>query len=148
MKWSLKIGRYSGIDVRMHVTFLLLVGWIALLYWRQGQSASDAVVGVAFILFIFLCVILHEFGHALAARRYDIKTRDIILLPIGGVARLEKMPTNPLHEFWISIAGPAVNVVLAADGYPESPHGSVGPSTCEAAGSTTCCSSWTAVVSW
>jgi Zn-dependent protease/CBS domain-containing protein len=98
----------------MHVTFLLLVGWVGLLYWRQGQSASDAVVGVAFILFIFLCVILHEFGHALAARRYGIKTRDIILLPIGGVARLEKMPTNPLHELWISVAGPAVNVAIAA----------------------------------
>ena len=86
MKWSLKIGRFSGIDVRMHVTFLLLVGWVALLYWRQGQSVSAAFTGVAFILAIFLCVILHEFGHALAARRYVIKTRDIILLPIGGVA--------------------------------------------------------------
>ena len=114
MKWSLKIGRYSGIDVRMHFTFLLLVGWVALLYWRQGQSVSAAVTGVAFILAIFLCVVLHEFGHALAARRYGIKTRDIILLPIGGVARIEKMPTNPLHELWISIAGPAVNVAIAA----------------------------------
>ena len=114
MKWSLKIGRFSGIDVRMHITFLLLVGWVALLYGRQGQSVSAAVAGVAFILSVFLCVILHEFGHALAARRYGIKTRDIILLPIGGVARLEKMPTNPLHELWISIAGPAVNVVIAA----------------------------------
>ncbi len=114
MKWSLKVGQYSGIDVRMHLTFLLLVGWVALLYWRQGQSVSAAVAGVAFILAIFLCVVLHEFGHALAARRYGIKTRDIILLPIGGVARLEKMPTNPLHELWISLAGPAVNVAIAA----------------------------------
>ena len=114
MKWSLKIGRFSGIDVRMHITFLLLVGWFALVYWRQGQSVSAAVTGVVFILSVFLCVILHEFGHALAARRYGIKTRDIILLPIGGVARLEKMPTNPLHELWISIAGPAVNVAIAA----------------------------------
>jgi len=114
MKWSIRIGRFSGIDVRMHITFLLLVGWVALVYWRQGQSVSAAVAGVAFILSVFLCVILHEFGHALAARRYGIKTRDIILLPIGGVARLEKMPTNPLHELCISIAGPAVNVVIAA----------------------------------
>jgi Zn-dependent protease len=98
----------------MHITFLLLVGWVALVFWRQGQSVSAAVAGVAFILSVFLCVILHEFGHALAARRYGIKTRDIILLPIGGVARLEKMPTNPLHELWISIAGPAVNVAIAA----------------------------------
>lgn len=114
MKWSFKIGRYSGIDVRMHITFLFLVGWFALLYWRQGQSVSAAITGVAFILAIFLCVLLHEFGHALAARRYGIRTRDIILLPIGGVARLERMPTNPLHELWISIAGPAVNVAIAA----------------------------------
>ena len=98
----------------MHITFLLLVGWVALMYGRQGQSISAAIAGVAFILSVFLCVILHEFGHALAARRYGIKTRDIILLPIGGVARLERMPTNPRHELWISIAGPAVNVVIAA----------------------------------
>ena len=114
MKWSLKIGRFSGIDVRMHITFLLLVGWIALLYWRQGQSLAAAITGVVFILAIFLCVVLHEFGHALAARRYGIKTRDIVLLPIGGVARLEKLPTTPLHELWVSLAGPAVNVAIAA----------------------------------
>ena len=84
MKWSLKIGRFAGIDVYMHVTFLLLVSWVAFLYWRQGQSVLSAVVGVTFILTVFLCVVLHEFGHALTARRYGIKTRDIILLPIGG----------------------------------------------------------------
>ena len=98
----------------MHITFLLLIGWVALLYWRQGQSVASALAGVIFILAVFLCVVLHEFGHALAARRYGIRTRDIILLPIGGVARLEKMPTNPLHELWVSLAGPAVNVVIAA----------------------------------
>ena len=114
MKWSLKVGRFSGIDVRMHITFLLLVGWIALLYWQQGQSLAAALIGVMFILTIFLCVILHEFGHALAARRYGIRTRDIVLLPIGGVARLEKLPTTPLHELWVSLAGPAVNVAIAA----------------------------------
>lgn len=114
MKWSLRLGRFSGIDVRMHITFLLLIGWLALIYWRQGQSIAAALAGVIFILAIFLCVVLHEFGHALAARRYGIRTRDIILLPIGGVARLEKMPTNPLHELWVSLAGPAVNVAIAA----------------------------------
>ena len=114
MKWSLRIGRFSGIDVRMHITFLLLVGWVALVYWRQDQSVVAALAGVTFILAIFLCVILHEFGHALAARRYGIRTRDIILLPIGGVARLEKLPANPLHELWVSLAGPAVNVAIAA----------------------------------
>jgi Zn-dependent protease/CBS domain-containing protein len=113
MKWSLKIGRFSGIDVYMHVTFLLLISWVALMYYRQDQSMTAAAAGVLFILAIFLCVVLHEFGHALTARRYGIKTRDIILLPIGGVARLERLPTNPLQELWVALAGPAVNVVIA-----------------------------------
>ena len=117
MKWSLKIGRFAGIDVYMHVTFLLLVSWVAFLYWRQGQSVLSAVVGVTFILAVFLCVVLHEFGHALTARRYGIKTRDIILLPIGGVARLESLPTQPLQELWVALAGPAVNIVIAAGLY-------------------------------
>ena len=114
MKWSLKMGRFSGIDVRMHLTFILLIGWVAFLHWQQGQSFAAAVVGVIFILLIFLCVLLHEFGHALAARRYGIKTRDIILLPIGGVARLERLPTNPRQELYVALAGPAVNLVIAA----------------------------------
>ena len=114
MRWSFKIGRYAGIDVHMHVTFLLLIAWMALLHWRQDQSISAAVLGVSFILAVFLCVVLHEYGHALAARRYGIQTRDITLFPIGGVARLEKIPTNPIQELSVALAGPAVNVVLAA----------------------------------
>ena len=114
MKWSIRVGRLAGIDLYMHVTFLLLVGWVAFMYWRQGQSIGSAVIGVIFILTVFLCVILHELGHALTARRYGIKTRDIILLPIGGVARLERLPTQPLQELWVALAGPAVNIVIAA----------------------------------
>ena len=114
MKWSLKLGRFSGIDVYMHFTFILLISWVAFVNWRQGQSFAAAVAGVTFILAIFLCVVLHEFGHALSARHYGIKTRDIILLPIGGVARLERLPTNPRQELWVALAGPAVNVVIAA----------------------------------
>lgn len=112
MKWSFKVARFAGIDVFVHFTFILLIGWVAMIHWRQEQSVSAALAGVFFILVIFLCVVLHEFGHALMARRYGIKTRDIILLPIGGVARLERLPTNPLQELWVAIAGPAVNLVI------------------------------------
>ena len=114
MKWSIKIGRFAGIDVFMHLTFILLVGWVALMHWQQGRSVTAALIGVMFILAIFLCVVLHEFGHALMARRYGIQTRDIILLPIGGLARLEKMPHRPLQELWVALAGPAVYGVIAA----------------------------------
>lgn len=112
-KWSLKLGRFAGIDVYVHFTFLLLVTWVAFVYWRQDENFAAAAAGVAYLLIVFLCVVLHEYGHALTAKRYGIKTRDIILLPIGGVARLERLPTNPLQELWVALAGPAVNVVIA-----------------------------------
>jgi Zn-dependent protease len=97
----------------MHFTFILLIGWVAFVHWREGQSIAAAAAGVIFVLTVFLCVILHEFGHALTARRYGITTRDIILLPIGGVARLERLPTHPLQELQVALAGPAVNVVIS-----------------------------------
>src|SRR3989339_942002 len=96
MRWSWKIGEYAGIVVYMHVTFLLIIGWVFLSHWIQGNNLATALTGVAFVLALFGCVVLHEFGHALAARKYGIKTKDITLLPIGGVARLEKMPENPV----------------------------------------------------
>jgi len=114
MKWSMKLAEFAGIAVRVHATFLILVGWVALASWQAEQTVAAVVGGIAFILAIFVCIVLHEFGHALTARRYGIRTRDITLLPIGGVARLERMPEEPRQELLVAIAGPAVNVVIAA----------------------------------
>src|SRR5688572_27149898 len=85
MKWSIKLGTYAGIRVYLHWTFALLIGWIFFAHLRAGQTVTQALEGVAFVLSLFGCVLLHEYGHALTARRYGVKTRDITLLPIGGV---------------------------------------------------------------
>jgi Zn-dependent protease/CBS domain-containing protein len=113
MKWSWKIGRFAGIDVYIHATFLLLVTFFGFSYWQQTRTVAGTLEGIFFLLALFLTVILHEYGHALTARRYGIKTRDITLLPIGGVARLERMPEKPLQELWVALAGPLVNLVIA-----------------------------------
>jgi Zn-dependent protease/CBS domain-containing protein len=114
MKWSIKIGRLLGIDIYIHFTFFLLLLFLGWVYWQTTQRVDAVVAGIAFILALFGCVVLHELGHALTARKYGVKTRDIILLPIGGVARLERLPEKPIQEFWVAVAGPAVNVVIAA----------------------------------
>ena len=114
MKAAWKIGTFSGIDVFIHATFILIIGWVGLSYWQQTQTLAGTLEGILFTLILFSFVVFHEFGHALTARRYGIKTRDITLYPIGGVARLERMPEKPVQEFWVALAGPAVNVVIAA----------------------------------
>lgn len=113
MKWALKLGVAAGIPIYLHASFVLIVAWVALRYWAIAQSVTVMLQGVAFILLLFGCVVLHELGHALMARRYGIRTRDITLWPIGGVARLERMPEQPLQEFFVAIAGPAVNIAIA-----------------------------------
>ena len=116
MKWSAKIGRFAGIDVYIHVTFLALLGYFAVVFWNESHSYAAVATGLGLVLALFVCVLLHEYGHALTARRFGIRTRHITLLPIGGVALLESMPKDPKREILVALAGPAVNLVLAALG--------------------------------
>lgn len=111
MKWSWRIGRLAGIALYVHSTFVLLLAWVAFREWAFGLTAVAA--SLVYIVALFAIVVLHELGHALTARRYGIRTRDIILLPIGGVARLERMPRDPRQELLVALAGPAVNVAIA-----------------------------------
>ena len=113
MRWSWRIARIAGIDVHIHVTFLLLLAFYAVPAYQRGGLAA-AATALATIGLLFAIVTMHEYGHALTARHYGIPTRDITLLPIGGVARLERMPKEPRQELVIALAGPAVNAVLAA----------------------------------
>lgn len=113
MSWSVTIARVWGSEIRIHITFLLLLAWIGIASYLQG-GANAALDSVLFVIAVFACVALHELGHALAARRYGITTPDITLLPIGGLARLSRIPERPSEEIVIALAGPAVNVVIAA----------------------------------
>ena len=113
MKWSWKLTRLAGIDVYVHLTFFLVLIWIGLSVWQQTANPVAVVQGIGFVIALFACVVMHEFGHALTARRFGIKTRRITLLPIGGVALMERMPRDPKQEILVALAGPAVNVVIA-----------------------------------
>ena len=114
MKWSWKLGRFAGVDTYVHASFLLLVGWAAWAAWTGAGTGVAVVLGLLFLVGVFASVLLHELGHALAARRYGIRTLGITLLPIGGLAQLEGEPRTPKQELVIALAGPAVNFVLAA----------------------------------
>ena len=112
MNWSFRIARITGIEVRVHLFFLLmLLGFGAVEMARGGAQA--AVSALIFISLVFLCVLLHEFGHAYAALAFGIRTPDITLLPIGGLARLDRIPEKPSQELIIALAGPLVNVLIA-----------------------------------
>jgi len=113
MPWSITIARVAGSELRVHLTFFLLLAFVGIDDYQQGGPAA-ALRGIVLIVAVFACVVLHELGHALAARRYGIKTPDITVLPIGGLARLSRMPDKPSEEIVIALAGPLVNVVIAA----------------------------------
>lgn len=108
MRWSFRLITIAGIRIEVHVTFLLMVAALALF----RRSSNPIWFTVAELLLVFLCVLLHELGHALAARRYGIQTREIVLLPIGGLARLERMPEKPGQEIVVALAGPGVNLII------------------------------------
>jgi stage IV sporulation protein FB len=112
MLWSFPIAVIAGTVVRLHVTFLLFLIWIGAAQWRAGGQQA-ALEGILYIVLIFACVLAHEFGHIFAARRYGIRTPEVTLSPIGGVASLERIPEKPREELVVALAGPAVNVVIA-----------------------------------
>lgn len=113
MKGSYRIGTFFGIGVYLHFTFLLLLAFLTWVEYQSTGSLAEALSMLGFIVALFICLVMHEYGHALTARRFGIKTKDITLLPIGGIARLERMPDKPWQEFVVAIAGPMVNVVIA-----------------------------------
>ncbi|TXB67901.1 site-2 protease family protein [Phaeodactylibacter luteus] len=113
MKGALQIARVFGIPVQVHWTFLLIFVWVLIKGLSEAWDWEAIGWMMAFVLAIFFCVVLHEFGHALTARRYGVQTRDIILSPIGGVARLDRLPDDPRHEFMVALAGPMVNLFIS-----------------------------------
>ena len=113
MKANLNLGRICGIKIKIHWTFLFLIAWIVFDEIKRGGNMDSVLFNVSFVLAVFLCVVLHELGHALTAKRFGINTKSITLLPIGGMASLDKLPESPKQEFLVVIAGPFVNTAIA-----------------------------------
>jgi Zn-dependent protease/CBS domain-containing protein len=113
MRWSWRIARIAGIPIAVHGTFVILLAWVAWAHFLLRHRLADVGEGLVFILLLFGIVLLHELSHALTAKRFGIPTRDILLLPIGGISRMEQMPTNPRQELIVALAGPALNLTLA-----------------------------------
>ena len=111
MKWSINAGRLFGIKLRIHVTFFLLLLYVFFSDIKEGFG--QAGLSVLFVCAIFACVVIHELSHSLVARRFGREPKSITLLPIGGVAAIDMMPTKPSQEIVISIVGPATNIVIA-----------------------------------
>jgi Zn-dependent protease/CBS domain-containing protein len=111
--WTFNLGRVAGIAIRAHVTLVLLLVWIAISYAVQGAGVAASAVGIALVISVFAVIVVHELGHALVARHYGIGTRDILLLPIGGISSLERMPERPSQELAVALVGPMINIVLA-----------------------------------
>src|SRR3954468_3887761 len=112
MRWAYRIGAVAGTDIKVHATFLLVVGWWALIGYSEA-GAAGALFRALELIALFACVLFHEFGHILMARRFGVRTPDVILLPIGGVARLERIPDEPTQELLIAVAGPLVTLAIA-----------------------------------
>lgn len=113
MGWSFRLLQVAGIDIKIHITFFLILV-LGAIPWGSVYGAQGAAFGVLLIILLFVCVTLHELGHSIVARIFGVPVREIILLPLGGVALLGRNPSKPLHELLIAVAGPLVNVVIAA----------------------------------
>ncbi len=113
MKWSLYVGKISGIKILIHWTFLILVLWIVQVQVVEGHGTNEILLNIALLFAVFACIVLHELGHALTAKRYNIKTRNITLLPIGGLAQMESLPEKPLQELFVAVMGPVVNIGIS-----------------------------------
>lgn len=117
-RWSLYIGNIFGVKIFIHWTFLFLIAWITIAGIRQGENTAMILYTLGFVLCVFVCITLHELGHALMAKRLHYVTKDITLLPIGGMARMDEIPERPGHELAVALAGPVVNLVIAMILYP------------------------------